>query len=250
MLLVSARKYMSKYLFVFLLVVLMQVLDNCAIAQSQDIDWSNVKVMFPDSGVAALASAAGNADEHRVKDLISNGIDVNATGIHGVTPLIWNVQQKSLRGINILLNNGADPNKIMDGGATVIWLAAGSKSPEILRSLLEHGGDPNVRVDNKNCLMIALEAGRIDNIKILLYYHADINDHDDIDGTVATSALAEGRYQELVFILDNGYSYHLEYLARGLKYSRISKFSPVYTYKKQVINILRRKGVTIDPSYY
>lgn len=102
----------------------------------------SLETMFKDLKVRALAKAAGNGRIKTVEKLVSQGVDVNARGKKGVTPLFYSLRNSNLKGFNKLLELGADPNIIFT--SSVMHLSARHKNIEFLKSALEHGGNPNL----------------------------------------------------------------------------------------------------------
>ena len=74
-----------------------------------------------------------------LKDLIIAGADINHTGLHGGTVLIWSCASRKIQPIEILIEAGADVNKIDNGKRTALDYAIScefKKAEEILR---KHG---------------------------------------------------------------------------------------------------------------
>src|SRR5262249_2889981 len=124
-----------------------------------------VHEVFSDPRVAALAEAAcfGNADN--VADEVSQGADPNATGLEGMTPLLWAVGCHNPDGVGGLLKAGGDPNRRWTGGGySAVYMAAwshGKNTTLVLKVLLKHGGDPNTTdiPDGRTAIHRAMEIG-------------------------------------------------------------------------------------------
>ena len=90
-----------------------------------------------------LREAAHAGDEQQVRDLLAQGVDVNAG--HG-EPLIEAVLAGQAGMVRLLLERGADPNaKDEEHGVTVLMYAAEEADVEIVRLLLTAGADPHAR---------------------------------------------------------------------------------------------------------
>lgn len=100
---------------------------------------------FHDAGVERLAAAAADGDAARVRSLVAEGIDPNATGDKGINLLQVAMIARSETGLVALLDAGADPNTPGLGGSTAVHSAAITTDPDVLRIVLAHGGDPNAR---------------------------------------------------------------------------------------------------------
>lgn len=147
-----------------------------------DMDASKV---FADPRVAALADAAISGDTAHVRALVKEGVDPNAHGDRGVTPLEWALLRKDLRGMQALLDAGADPSRPGVGGATVLHMAAMADDPSYLRLLLDRGADPNAPhgITQAPPLAAALMNPSNDAFDLLLAHRADPNRADRLGNT-------------------------------------------------------------------
>ncbi|MBV1952262.1 MAG: hypothetical protein KUG64_08735, partial [Cycloclasticus sp.] len=111
--------------------------------------YMDLKVMFPDPKLRALAKAAGKGKISKINSLVSDGVNVNARGNRNATVLFWALKKANLEGYTRLLEMGADPNVVFDDGGSVMhWaprMEASSEKDQFLIRALQHGGDPNLR---------------------------------------------------------------------------------------------------------
>lgn len=215
---------------------------------SLGLNSEDAKHYFSDPKVQQLVQAAQSGDESTINELIAAGVDVNSKGIGNTTPLIWAMNAHSYRGVATLLANGANPNQRYEHGYTPLWFAAGGNDPTLLEMLLKNGGDPNIWVDrNMNPLMFAIEQDRMDNYRMLLNHGADINSVNELHNGIAVYAVAIGNFKLAHEILQSGYNAELEDFSRAVYIRQISIDSEQYTYKEQVIEILKAKGITYPP---
>jgi hypothetical protein len=145
---------------------------------------------FSDPAVRALADAAGCGDVQEIDRLVASGVDVNAVGLHGMTPLAWALGTRSHDGFLRLLEHGADPNRQYPevdtgGGCSVTCMAASSEIDSFyLDAVLKHGGNPNLVEPTGDrghpevrttTLYRAIGSRRVENVDLLLRAGADIN---------------------------------------------------------------------------
>jgi len=98
-----------------------------------------------DSGLMALAKAAGKGQLKRIDRLVSEGQNVNARGTRNITALFWAMRRSNIKGFEHLLQLGADPNVVFDDGSSVIhWAVLQQVSDQFLVLALKHGGNPNL----------------------------------------------------------------------------------------------------------
>ncbi|MBB3209868.1 hypothetical protein FHS27_005713 [Rhodopirellula rubra] len=75
----------------------------------QAVGWK-AEDFFNDSAVIELCDAIEANDVAKMKQLIAEGVDVNAVGDGGVTPLLWAFVDNQPERFQLLLEHGADPN--------------------------------------------------------------------------------------------------------------------------------------------
>lgn len=205
---------------------------------------------FADENVAALVKAAVAGKADKVAQLAAAGVNVNAVGNNGATPLVWALNARNHQGVEALLRAGADPNLLTEklGIAPMYFISMGDDS-DLLRLLLKYGGNPNHegrgRIDERPLSQAASE-GRIENIKLLLEAGADINAHDEFGESAATATLALAKFEATAFLLERGYSYNLSYLARGVKIIQVPPNSDAQRWKDRVIVMLKERGVEVQ----
>ncbi len=171
------------------------------------IAYMSLETMFPDNDVRALAKAAGKGNVEKVKELVDKGIDVNATGTSGVTPLFWTM--RNIEGFKILLKLGADPNIRFgdqgDQGSVMHW-AVRSNDERFLEEALEHGGNPNLvagQFDETPLIVAASPEGK-SKASILLDRGADI-DAQRLSGDTAIIVAARlGQFDLVYELLERG----------------------------------------------
>ena len=136
--------------------------------------------------------------------LNSNQISVNTTNNDQVTPLMLACFDGGRLGnMEMLIQYGADINARDINGSTILHLASGCSKQEIVEFLLK-SNQILVNATNKNqttpLMLACLDGGRLDNMKTLIQYGADINARD-IDGKTLLHYASRYSKQEIVEFL-------------------------------------------------
>ena len=98
------------------------------------------------AGPETLFEAIQAGDANRVKELLADGADVEATDEMETTPLQMAAREGHPKIIELLLDADADPNAEADGmDMTALAWAVQNKDPDSMLLLLDAGADPNVR---------------------------------------------------------------------------------------------------------
>jgi len=162
-----------------------------------------------DTANARLLVAAHNGDDAGIEMALTEGADVNATGINddtalgraafwghrgiverliargatvdsrnstGATPLILAARGGEDEIVELLLRRGADPNATDERGATALKAAAQLKSSLLLRELVMGGADINARdKEGWTLLLWAIKEKHSDDVTMLLDAGADLS---------------------------------------------------------------------------
>ncbi len=149
--------------------------------------------VFADSRVRSLAEAAERGDVRDMERLLTQGVDVNAAGRFGITPLWWAIRTRSKKGFSFLLAHGACPNPKVST-ITVMEMAAGYEDSYYLETILPYkpdlgrvGGD-----DNRTPLETAIFYYRRHNLELLIKAGADLNT-DDRGSTPLEQAVGQAK---------------------------------------------------------
>lgn len=202
---------------------------------------------FEDPAVVRLVEAALDGQEQEIKSLVKKGADVNYVGKEGVTPLFWVMMKRSKTGMKRLLMAGADPNyKAIDSRQySAVNYAAGGDDSQFLEILLEYGGDPNsIKGDRgDSSLQVAIYQNRVENVKLLMKYGADINLPGSLRSTAAETAVKLNRFDLAVYLLEQGYNHDLQRLARLTEISLVDPDSEAQKWKLKLLEMLKQRGV-------
>lgn len=204
--------------------------------------------VFSDATVLDLVKSACDGDAAGVKLAIDHGANPDARGAEGVTPVLWTLSCRNREGLDALLQNGADPDLGIDGTYLPVIVAATYDDPAMLEVLLDHGANPDV-VDAKaaqtplyKAFAIGLHRDDWRNYELLLARGADIEFRDRVGDTIAHYAIAMGRYDKLVALLERGYSLELEELSGRIERRGVSKsFELQYQMRERALCMLADK---------
>jgi ankyrin repeat protein len=221
---------------------------------------SRAKEGFHDPQVLQVALAAGNGDIAKIDALKAAGVNIDAPGDGGITPLLWALAQRNKAGFEELLKLGADPNHIEDHGAAVMTATPTIADTDFLKLALAHGGNPNLLISDgwpHTPLMAATIPGGLKNVKLLVEAGADVNYVEAVGKiTPAISAAELNQYDIALYLLEHGADYAAKiptYQGRVngivwcIENNNIDPNSPLYQWRQKVIDFLRSKGVTVNP---
>ncbi|WP_442483924.1 ankyrin repeat domain-containing protein [Aeoliella sp. SH292] len=135
---------------------------------------------FDDDKVVQLCRAIEQDDLVEMRRLIELGVEINAVGKKGVTPLLWAFPDFRLERFRLLLEHGADPNVSLtddtdlevqelflglhssiyfyrvNKGVSITHLACASPELDHLRLVLANRGDPNLKIDGEQETPLAI----------------------------------------------------------------------------------------------
>ena len=109
----------------------------------------SLSVLVGGSSIAAgpderVVRAAADQDHDAVRELLDDGVDVNAARSDGVTALLWSVHWDDAAMVDLLVGAGANVNAAEDHGVTPLARAAENASARMVERLLTAGADPNL----------------------------------------------------------------------------------------------------------
>lgn len=200
--------------------------------------------------VAQFVDAVRESDYQHADKLLKSGVNINAVGKEGITPLFWLIADgyaDNLTAMEYMLKNGADPN-YMDPKRKVsaMWFASGGNKPEFLKLLIRYGGDVNQVADDESMLMLASKEGRLQNINILLAHGANIDWSNSLGESAASTCLVPGRFDLTVFFLEHGFKGNLQELADYVE--SVVADEEMQPYKEKAIDMLRARGAIFPAS--
>ena len=172
------------------------------------INLSSVELNKTDNkGYSLLHWAAMQNNTHLIHTLIQAGLNPNINNTSGKTPLMSAAQNANNEAIEDLLKLGADINQQDSIGFTALhYSVLGYKdSPETIKLLLKnHANINHTSNDGVTALMLAAFYGLAESVKLLLQNGADPNLQDSSLGTVLTHAESSKQYEIIQLLLQSG----------------------------------------------
>ena len=164
----------------------------------------------PTSEETPLLDAVRNGDQDRVRSLIADQVDVNATDGDGTTALHFAVHAGDLAMTTLLVTGGADVDTPNRFGAIPLALAAEDGGAAVIEALLEAGANPNgVAAEGETVLMTAARTGQAGAVRMLLDHGADPNVSEQWRGQTALMwAAVENNIAAADALLDGGANVH------------------------------------------
>lgn len=206
-----------------------------------------VSEVFSDAPVRDLAVAACRGDGAGVAAALREGVDPNARGLDGVTPIFWALACDSLPGVEALLVGGADPNLMTEPPNPISAVdVAVTRDTRLLQAVLRHGGFPSPCAFEE-AFGVGMDQRGWDNYYALLDAGTDIN--TECRGTVAEFAAALNQWDKVAELLERGYNTRLPYLGRLLQSANVQLMFPEQVeIMPRVRRMLEERGVRFPVS--
>ena len=166
---------------------------------------SDLKTTNNEYGLTELYWAAYQGDLQRIRDLLNNGADANATTVIGSTPLIAAAQAGHPDVIRQLIDSGAAIDHADVKGNTPLITAVMFGQSDVAAYLVQRGA--NVKLANKaQCspLHYAVANGDLDVSRMLLAKGADMQATSNWGWTALTSAAFYGKTETVKYLVSEG----------------------------------------------
>lgn len=166
-----------------------------------------VVVMAWQAPEAPVADAAMDGDLDRVRVLIQQGADVNASQGDGMTALHWAAENGDVAIVEVLLLAGAFPDAVTRIGAhTPLHLAARAARTDAVLALLKGGASPDLSsTTGVTPMHFAAEAGDAESIEALLAGGAAVDPAEEAyEQTPLIFAASAGRVSAVEALLAAG----------------------------------------------
>ncbi len=165
-----------------------------------------------------LIQAVRNGDAASARELIEQGIDVNAAQGDGAVALHWAARKNNLTLAAMLIDAGAQASVVNDNGASPLHLACMNRSAPMVELLLKAGADANAKLLNgETVLMTCAHTGDAESAKALLAHGADVNARESGHKQSALMwAAAQGHSDVVEILLKAG----ADFRARSLSYTQ------------------------------
>jgi uncharacterized protein len=153
-----------------------------------------------------LLSAAANDDVATIKDLLSDGVNIETKDGNGRTALLIATHGNKINAARALIEAGADVNA-KDSINDSPYLYAGARGHlEILKMTLAHGAD--LKSTNRyggTALIPASERGHVETVRTLIEAGVDVDHVNNLGWTALIEAIILGdggsRHQQIVDLL-------------------------------------------------
>ena len=217
------------------------------------------KATFFSSGIQQRLEVAIRTDDvSSIDQLLAAGAQVNARGLHDVTPLMIAVDAQAPRAVAALLRAGANPNLKAADGAGAVHLAIQSRlakpnGQDILAMIMKGGGDPNtLRPDGDPVLMSFTYDHDLESLRWFKSLGADL----DIIGRVGEPIISGQAYAQnwdcVWVMIELGARYDYENtvfpLSKAINGSyAASPDSILYSYKLKTWQLFKDHGFAVKP---
>ncbi len=156
----------------------------------------------------AIHYAAMYNQVEAVKLLAQNGVNIDAKGSYGRTPLIYAASSaKSLEMVRFFISSGANVNAKNDADKNAVFelITNEDSNAEIAEFLIQSGCD--IHSNNKShgtVLHWAAFCGRLNIVELLLKYKVDINAKNQFGHTPMRQAMSQHKTDVVKFLFRNG----------------------------------------------
>ncbi|KAF3206421.1 hypothetical protein TWF679_008727 [Orbilia oligospora] len=165
---------------------------------SDDLNENEIKLVSP------LYYASYGGLLGAVKDLLDQGVDVNAQGGEYYTALQAASDGGHEKTVELLLNHGADVNAQGGDYYTALQAASRGGHEKTVELLLNHGADVNAQGGYYyTALQVASDGGHEKTVELLLNHGADVNAQDGEYYYTALHAASSGGHEKTVELLLN-----------------------------------------------
>lgn len=192
-------------------------------------------------------------DRNAVGLVLMRGANINARGVHNITPLMFAVDRQRPQAVNELLARGANPNLKADDGASAVFLAVENyrKAPDIMFAVIRGGGDPNTRrPDDDPVIMRFMNDRNCEFIRHMKALGADLDITTRADDPLITNASTARDWDIVWCLIEQGAKFDYEKSSRSpISRSLAGRFpspdSPTWPYKVKVWQYLKNHGIQV-----
>ncbi|WP_438466949.1 ankyrin repeat domain-containing protein [Marinomonas sp. PE14-40] len=209
--------------------------------------------------VENLLEILSDNDLGTIKKIIDKEkIDINFIDRKGKSLLLVSLLNEDYLLISKLLKLGANPN--LKSGVykkkSLIGLASSYKNEKILSMFLDNGADPNLIIKDEFTtlppIFDAINTNRLNNMKLLISFGADVNITDRVEFTPLMLAAATGKWEALFILLNSGanYSYINKYGKSVVTYVEVQGLGvsgEQGQWRRKVFGFFNDKGLVLNP---
>ncbi len=157
------------------------------------------------AAIGDLLKAAGRDDISRAKDLLDQGVDVNAKNKNGWSALMVAASRGKVEMLNLLIEKGAAVDAKNDQGQTPLIFAAHWGHANAVRLLIEQGANVNLQMnDGWTALIDSISMERTAVAKILITSGADMNLKAKNGWTALMAAAYTNNVEIVNLMIENG----------------------------------------------
>jgi uncharacterized protein len=158
------------------------------------------------TGDVRLIEAVRAQDAARVRALLAERVNVNATQGDGATALHWAVHLDDVSLVDTLIRAGARADVADDTGATPLYLACTNRNADAVSRLLVAGANPNAALlSGETVLMTCARAGNAVAVRALLARGALVSTSESAHNQTALMwAAAQSHPQVVQALIEHG----------------------------------------------
>ena len=166
--------------------------ENCNLGKVKQLLSEGVEInCYNDFRMTPLHKSAEKGCLEVAEYLLENGAEVDSRDFVFQTPLFLAVEKNHLEMAKLLIKNGADVNTNDSSLYRPLHIAA-QKNYEITKLLLESGADPNNTNQHGYApIHYAALNGKNDIVELLILHHADVNLRDEKDYTALMAVASQ-----------------------------------------------------------
>jgi uncharacterized protein len=154
------------------------------------------------AGDAPLVEAVRHRNRAAVRELLRQGVDVNARQADGATALHWAAQWDDLETAGQLVRAGAQPDVVNEYGVMPLHHAALNGSAAMVEILLKAGANASAALPSgETVLMTAARSGSMAAVRTLLARGADVNARERQRGQTALMWAVSERHADVARVL-------------------------------------------------
>jgi ankyrin repeat protein len=159
-----------------------------------------------DKNEESLFKAVGSSNFKKVKQVLTQSVNVNVTDRWGYTPLIRACVYGDIDIAEVLIARGAEVNARTEDGNTALFEASLSQEKKPLAELLIEKG-AYIDIKNKHGdtpLIMATMNGIKEIVELLIAKGADVNATNNMGSNVLSVAWTHGQKEIMRLLYDNG----------------------------------------------
>lgn len=220
---------------------------------------ASTKAIFFSSGVQQRLEVAIRSDDAAAIDqLLSAGAQVNARGLHDVTPLMIAVDSQTAQSVAALLRAGANPNLKAADRAGPVHLAVESHAVlphghRILEMVMQAGGDANtVRPDGDPVIVRFTYDHDLEDLRWFKSLGADLDRRGRTERPIISDIAFSQNWDSAWVMIELGARFDYEGTIDALGGALDSPYasSPdaqLYSYKRKVWQLFKDHGIAVKP---